>query len=58
MEAEQWLHITTRLRRRLGFAPPTMAEAEAEMAEAGEIPISEAEIERMVAKVISRTAKD
>ncbi len=52
-----WHQITTRLRQRLGFNAPTLEEAEVEMAEAGEVPISESDIERMVATVARRTAK-
>ena len=49
-----WPWLAARLRRALGFAPPTHAEADAEMAEADEVPMSSAEIERIVDAATSR----
>ena len=43
-----WEWMMPRLRRALGLAPPTIEEAEAEMAKAEAVPMTDEEIERIV----------
>ena len=46
---EQWWRtVAPKLRRALGLAPPSLEEAEAEMADAACFPMSDEEIERIV----------
>jgi len=49
---DAWSRLAMRLRRALRLAPPTPEEADAEMANANEVPMSEDEIERIVDGVI------
>ena len=43
-EAKKWSWIVAKLQRALGLAPPSLEEADAEMAEAEEVPMSDKEI--------------
>jgi len=45
-----WAWIAERLRRALGLAPPTLEEADAEMANAEAVPMSDEDISQIVAK--------
>lgn len=45
---EWWDGIAPKLRRALGLAPPTIEEADAEMAEAEAVSMTDEEIERIV----------
>lgn len=47
-DAKKWSWVVARLQRALGFALPTIGEAEADMAEAEEVPMSDGEIRRIV----------
>lgn len=47
-DTKKWSRVAARLQRALGLAPPTLEEAEAEMAKAHEVPISDTEINRIV----------
>lgn len=44
----KWKCLAARLRKALGLAPPTLEEADAEMAKAEEVPMSDEDIERIV----------
>jgi hypothetical protein len=46
-DAKAWTELAAKLRKALGLASPTPNNADAEMAAAGEIPMSEAEIARI-----------
>lgn len=48
----EWEPVAKRLRRALGFVPPTLAEADVEMAGAGESPISDARIQEIVESTV------
>lgn len=50
-----WNRLAARLRRALGYMPPTLEEADKEMAEAEEVPMSEEEIQTIVDGVIDGT---
>lgn len=52
---KQWPEIAAKLRRALGLAPPTPEEADAEMAQAEEAPMTEEEIDRIVNAATSGT---
>lgn len=45
---KNWSQVAAKLRRALGLAPPTLGEAETEMAQAEEAPMSDVEISRIV----------
>lgn len=47
-EKRDWPWLMPRLRRALGLAPPTLEEADKEMAQAEPVPMSDEEIERIV----------
>lgn len=47
-DARNWLRVAAKLRRALGLAPPSLEEADAEMAEAEETPMSDEEIQGIV----------
>ena len=53
-DVKKWAYVSAKLRRGLGLAPPTIEEAEAEMAEAEEAPMSDEEIERIGDAVVPR----
>lgn len=49
--ATNWQRLAARLRRALGLTPPSLEEADVEMAKAEEAPMSDEEIERIVSGV-------
>lgn len=53
-----WDGIAPKLRRALGLAPLTTEEAETELAEAQEVPITDDEIERIVRFAVGEGASD
>lgn len=46
--AKKWSRLAVRLQRALGLSPPTIEEAEAEIAEAEEAPMSNTEISQIM----------
>ena len=52
-EAGNWHNVTKKLRRALGLCPPTPAEADKAMRDAGEVPLGADEIDRIVRAVTS-----
>lgn len=50
----RWKRVARKLRRTLGLTPPTPEEADAEMAAAEEVPMSDKKIEA-IAKRVTRT---
>ena len=53
-DKKAWARLAARLRRALRLAPPTPEEADAEMANAKQIPIGDDEIERIVDRAINQ----
>jgi len=47
-DTKRWSQVAARLRRALGLAPPSLAEADAEMTEAQEVPMSDKQIRAIV----------
>lgn len=53
-DTKKWMYIVAKLRRTLGFVPPSLEEADAEMAEAEEFSMSDEEIARIVSRCKER----
>ena len=53
-ETHNWSQIVEKLRRAVGLAPPTLDEADAAMASAGEIPLRDAQIKDMAQQAVEQ----